>query len=842
MISQGYQIDIKPGSPYFSVIQNNHTKIADESEGDFLDLDLMPGAKAKILIPISIGMDVIGMLDIQSIDPDAFESEIIEVFQAIAKQLASAVQNFRVIEGTEVDLQQINQLFLASQTISKAVTEDEVYRAVVSGVQQTSFYSAFYAAHPNGLSLLQPVESKPYYSDQLPTEIPLSSRLTYMFFEDNEPIIIKDVSAPLVSIRPELLQPAIALNCTETALLPIIIENNLKGLLILASQDAGKISQSAIQPFLAFTNLAVTGLEKVVALKNAQQTLKNFETINELSNLIGNETDPEKLYPVIHDQVRNLLGDVDFYIALYDKHTNYIQIPYLFEGEEPLSIDPFPLGEGLTSVVIRTKKPLMLVERTEERAASLGAKIVGQPAKSWLGIPLIVTGEVIGVISVQDVEHEYRFSNDDLVQLTTLSTAIASSIRSANLLAESEHKAFQLQTVAEISRETSTTLDRGELLKYALQLIQDRFNFYHASVFIMDPTGEFAVVQESTGDAGKQMKAEAHKLKVGSQSIIGYVTENHEPLVVNDVTQDPTHRFNPLLPDTRAELGIPIMVGKKLLGALDVQSTIPFAFSPDEIEILQILADQLAIAMTNADLFTETQEHLAQHRLIHHVTTVAASSTNIEDALSGAVQGLRVTLGDRVSILLKDPKSNELVVQAASGYDDDVMGMRIEVGQGITGWAAEHSEAIIINDVRSDSRYIAGSEAVQSEMAVPLVYRGELLGILNIESDLPNAFDENDQDILGTLAGSLAAIIVNTRLSERQRQLFDITSKIRQSVNMETILETTANELTRALQTRRTRIQVGGNLAGITAQEQPASIHSGPQAAPSSGNGQEGEE
>ena len=86
-------------------------------------------------------------------------------------------------------------------------------------------------------------------------------------------------------------------------------------------------------------------------------------------------------------------------------------------------------------------------------------------------------------------------------------------------------------------------MDRGQLLKDSLQLIQDRFNFYHASVFIIDPSGEFAVVQEFTGEAGKQMIAEGHQLAIGSQSIIGYVTENHKPLVVNDVTQDPTHRF-----------------------------------------------------------------------------------------------------------------------------------------------------------------------------------------------------------------------------------------------------------------------------------------------------------
>ena len=429
-------MSIFPGTPNHWVIQNNQLKVADETEGDFLDLDLMPGAKAKALIPISIGNDVFGLLDIQSTNPESLTPESLDSLQTMGNQLASAMQNFRLLEGTEVDLQQVNELFNASQKISRATNEDEVYSAVVTGVQQTSFYAAFYVAEPTGLRLHQPSENKPFYSDQIPNEIPLSNRLTHMFFEEAEPILVKDVSNPSVSIRPELLQPAIALNCVETALLPIIIENNFMGLLILAAREPGKITNNSIQPFLAFSNLAITGLDKVFALKNTQQTIENFHKINELSITIGNQTDPSTLYPVIHNQIKSVLGEVDFFIALYDKNTNHIQIPYLYEGDEPLEIEPFPLGEGLTSIVIRTEKPLMLVDKTEERAKAMGAKIIGEPAKSWLGIPLFVAGEVIGVISVQDIEHEHRFTNDDLVLLTTLSTTIASSINSANLISE----------------------------------------------------------------------------------------------------------------------------------------------------------------------------------------------------------------------------------------------------------------------------------------------------------------------------------------------------------------------------------------------------------------------
>ena len=144
------------------------------------------------------------------------------------------------------------------------------------------------------------------------------------------------------------------------------------------------------------------------------------------------------------------------------------------------------------------------------------------------------------------------------------------------------------------------------------------------------------------------------------------------------------------------------------------------------------------------------------------------------------------------------------------------MGLEIEVGKGITGWVAANREPLLVNDVLNDERYIPGSDQVRSEVAVPLIFRGDLLGVLNLESNNENAFSESDLDVLASIANNLSAIIVNTRISERQRDLFTITNKIRGSADIGTILETTADELTRVLRTRKTKIEVS---AGFIASE-----------------------
>ena len=197
--------------------------------------------------------------------------------------------------------------------------------------------------------------------------------------------------------------------------------------------------------------------------------------------------------------------------------------------------------------------------------------------------------------------------------------------------------------------------------------------FIMLPVFLHDLPGEFAVIREATGEAGAQMKRAGYKIGIGSKSIVGFVSSRGEQLVVNNTAKDATYFANPLFPNTRSEAAFPLKVGERILGAIDVQSIHPYAFTEDKLRSLQILADQLAIAVVNTELFAETQEHLSQHRLLHHITTTAASGTTLEEALESAVNGLQVTLGgDRVTILLTNREKNTLEVKASTGYAEDV--------------------------------------------------------------------------------------------------------------------------------------------------------------------------
>ena len=624
------------------------------------------------------------------------------------------------------------------------------------------------------------------------------------------------------TIPPPLLAYPRQLGCETAAYVPVLQEGQLRGIVLIGAREGQKIDDDVINAFsrtIRLTANSITLKASPTEPLNDRRTVE-IKALNALASHAASVSDLQAFYSAIYEHVRNVVGDHGFVIALYEKKTNSISIPFLYEDNKFSTIESFPLGEGLTSILIRTHEPLMLVDDTMNRALAMGAKVAGKPARSWMGVPLLAQGEAIGALIVQDLENEHSFGEDDLRFMTSVANQVSGAIYNVRVLNESKQTALQFETAAEIARDISSSLNLDELLEKAVNLIRSRFDFYHASVFLKDNTGEYVVIREATGDAGAQLKRSGFKLGIGSKSIVGYVAGTGEQLIVNDTTRDATYYPNPLLPHTRAEAALPLRVGDRIVGVLDVQSTSPYAFSTDNLRTLQILADQLGIAVVNTELFAETQEHLAQHRLLHHITTTAASGTTLDEALESAVSGLQVTLGgDRVTIMLADREKKILEVKAAVGYAPDIFELKVPIGNGVTGWAAAHRRTLRVNNVQEDTRYIEGSVNTRSELAIPLIYRSELLGVLNVESEQLNAYTESDEELLGTLGGSLAAIIANARLleqirgqAERERVLFEITDKIRRTTDLQTILTTTVSELTRVTGANRVHAKLGSTV------------------------------
>lgn len=815
LFNNKYRLEIGSTSIIGWVAANNQSRIASNVLEDPLHLrnELLPETKAEATVPISLGNLVLGVLDVQSVQVAEFSPDTVVMLQTLASQIASAIQTSGLIEASQINFQEMERLYRSSRLIAEANQESEILSVGSQILKNAPYPVVVFKVEKDLLRVIASADTTRNVTEieGLPSPIQVSTD------EIKDYLVRGATNATLIdSHTPKVFKELLHnLDLMSAVFIPVHKRNTLTMIMMIGSRLQA-LSNTSIQPYINLADLMSVALERVDAVEETHKHLREVEALASISELISSAADMQSFYHDLLEKIKQIIGDYNLIVALYDERSNSISIPFSYENGQVTSIDSFPLGEGLTSILIRTRQPLMIVEDTENRVMQLGAKIVGHPPKSWMGAPMLVHNNPIGALIIQDLDRELAFTEDDLKFFSTLAGQVAGVIHNAALLDESQRHALQLETAAEIARDISGSLNLDELLMKAVGLIRERFNFYHAAIFLLDLAGEFAVIREATGEAGAQMKRAGHKIGVGSKSIVGFVTGRGEALVVNDTEKDATYYPNPLLPDTRAEAAIPLRVGDRILGALDVQSTKPYSFSEDNLRSLQILADQLAVAVANTELFAETQEHLSQHRLLHHITSTAASGTTLEEALESAVNGLQVTLGgDRVTILLVDREKKMLEVKAAVGYAEDVTATNVEIGKGVTGWVAAHRRPLRIRNVNEDPRYIKFSPNTRSELAIPLIYRNEVLGVLNIESEQLDAYTENDEEMLGTLGGSLAAVIANARLleqnraqAERERLVNEITTKIRRSTDIQSILMTTASEITKLTGARFTKIQV----------------------------------
>ncbi|MBC8335578.1 MAG: GAF domain-containing protein [Anaerolineales bacterium] len=237
--------------------------------------------------------------------------------------------------------------------------------------------------------------------------------------------------------------------------------------------------------------------------------------------------------------------------------------------------------------------------------------------------PLEELGEVSQIMAQGELDRQVHVRSDDEIgQLGMAFNSMAAQVSSfvhtleervAERTLSLEERSKYLQTSAEISRAVASITDADALIREVVKLIQIRFNFYYVGLFLTDPANEWAVLQAGTGQAGQTMLDRNHRLKVGD-GMIGWSIANAQPRFALDVGEDAVRFENPLLPETRSEGALPLRSRGRVLGALTIQSSQPAAFNRDIIAVLQTMADQIAVALNNADLFAKSEIALEAER------------------------------------------------------------------------------------------------------------------------------------------------------------------------------------------------------------------------------------
>ena len=340
-----------------------------------------------------------------------------------------------------------------------------------------------------------------------------------------------------------------------------------------------------------------------------------------------------------------------------------------------------------------------------------------------------------------------------------------------------EAQTLRLRTAAEVARDAAASHSLDEMLNKAGSLIQERFELYHTGIFLLDSKNEFAVLVASPTEAGREMIAKGHKLRIGEVGIVGRVASTGEPRITLDTGLDAVHFNNPFLPKTRSEMALPLKVENKIIGVLDVQSDKQQAFNDDDITIMQVLADQLAIAIERTQLFQQ----------------VEASLTELQQTYR------RSTQEDWASISEKSLLSN-------FGYRFDNVRIRPIKDISELEEVGEH----INKNTENDGDIIRVKDGVT---AIPIKLRGQPIGIVNVKlkEGYNTATVETIQQAVERLAGSLesARLFEEARLrADREQAIAQVTSSISTANEFDAILRTTVEQVGRTLGQAEVSIQI----------------------------------
>jgi PAS domain S-box-containing protein len=371
-----------------------------------------------------------------------------------------------------------------------------------------------------------------------------------------------------------------------------------------AESDVSLLSTLASSMAVALENARLFD-ETRRLLAETEQRAAELETVNRIGQALASELELDALIQLTGEQVRQTFAADIVYVGLHDQATGMIDFPYEF-GDSPASIR---FGEGLSSRIITTGEPLLINEAVDERHSQLGAVPVGIQAKSYLGVPICVRKQTIGLISVQSTQHEGRFSEDDVRLLSTIAASVGGAICNAQLYQETQRRAREMAALAEVGREISASLDLPTVLERiaarALELLHGR----DVVLRLLEPDGNLPAVV-ALGKYAEIYKAWQVQLGYG---LTGKIAQSGVAEIVNDPLDDPrvVHIAGTEEDDaTEAMIFAPLLTRENVIGVMTVwrDKTVSGPFAQSDLDFVVGLARQAAIAIENARLFAEIQQ------------------------------------------------------------------------------------------------------------------------------------------------------------------------------------------------------------------------------------------
>lgn len=475
-----------------------------------------------------------------------------------------------------------------------------------------------------------------------------------------------------------------------------------------------------------------------------------------------------------------------------------------------LNESAFRLPDWVESIY-EPRPPEGLQKKVHESGRKLRKYKDGQ---SWALVPLRHENNGLGLIEVFRPGGE-KFSRRDIDFLDGLARTATIALVAWHRVSVERWRLGQLGLVRMVSAQIANQPDITELAHKVTRLIQSTFKYYYVGIFTMETGQDSLTFRSSSGGVtrkkGHPMEL-AFQVKLG-EGLVGFAALSGEEFLANDVRAEKQYRSVDSLPETLSELALPLKVEERVLGVLDVQADTLNAFHPYDILVLRALADNVAMAIDGANLYGELRRQATQLRVVAEVSKQITSFLGLRELMQEVAELISTRFYfPFVHLFTVHPTRRQIHYEAGSGARSAALEgyiINLDDAEGIIPWVAQHGETVRANNVLEEPRYVPSPlppANTRSELTVPLIFNGQVNGVLDVQSDQLNAFSDHDRLIFETLADSIATAIRNADLyrSEQWRRqsvdsLREVAVLLSANASLDQVLQAILTELERNL-------------------------------------------
>ncbi len=560
---------------------------------------------------------------------------------------------------------------------------------------------------------------------------------------------------------------------------PIHIRDQVIGFLNVDSTTPGFYHQADAEHLQDFAYQAAIAIENARLFEQSQTTLEEMATLYRVARTLAQIDNEQEMFELVLTEYLQRLKLEQGGILIFDDSRIYGALKaHMVKGRlvEPglrIPVANNPACERL----VATKEPVVindvledqLIEPVYELTLNLGIK-------SLLLVPIVVRGEVIGALGADATETTREFTASEISLIKAMATQLGIALENVRLYAETQRHAGQMASLYELDRALTTSLRLIDIYhafaRHAIRLLP----YDYMSITLL--AGDEINVSYVAGNLTEAALPVGTKLP-RKNSAINWVVERGQPLLRHNIAVDQRFAEDEHLATTGISsfMIIPLRVKGQIIGTWNIGHQQIGAYSPADLEIPQSMADQLAIAIENARLYAETRQRAAELATLNEISQAITSTLDLQEMLTIITERTVQLLGvAATAVALYNESQDDLWFAAAHGQGSDfVRNKRLAIGQGIVGWVVEHSEPVLILDVSKDPRFFgdfdqASGFTTRSILCVPLQTKGHVIGAIEVMNKANRSFDQQDLQLLSSLAAPAAAAIENARLFEQAQQ------------------------------------------------------------------------